>query len=653
PSRTGVNPNLGGINAVAIGADTTQRVTALWELLTYGVDYYIDGSRLWLALSARLDQNDYLAVSYQSGAGPVGTYPSANTPVPAGSPPADTLRLIVQPRVDASKGTFRHEMRHIYRVAGADLEPSSLLVNLSLNRSERPLLPGALGTYLAQLGLATTQDPTVFNRQDRLFPRTRDPGAMDILKESFIVFPTTQPFADNVKLTAAERNDSLYRTPDYLLYSEGPAAKFIFRLRYNASSTGDRSTLDLGALQIRDDSETLYYNGRKLDRGVDYSINYDLGRVTFLNPSELFGNGSGTIQARFEERGVFAVAPTQIYGLATRYSLGETGGINLMGLYQVEQSAFNRPQLGLEASAHMIGGISTDLRFRPSAITRLVNSLTSAPATAPSTLTLNAELALTKPDPNRSGQAYLEEFEGDPGIELSLRETVWSFGSRPQSTLGVDQIVGQVFDTADAAQLTWQNLIINDAGQVVELRARDIDDRIRVAGQQDNLETVLYAALQADTVGSFEGGLVRWKMPARPGAPRWRTMVTPLSSTGVDLSKNEFLEFWVFHPANHSVENAGVSLVFDLGTVSEDAIAIAPESLTVVGSDSSFSGRQFVGLGRLDTERQPTGIFNAETDDIGILNDRPDILISNGVPQQSVDLCRRQLSNAVQVYRWG
>jgi hypothetical protein len=647
PSRTGVNPNLGGINAVAIGSDTTQRVTALWELLTPN-DYYVDGSKLWIALSARLDQNDYLAVSYQSGAGPVGTYPSANRPVPSGSPPADTLRLIVQPRVDATKGTFRHEMRQVYRVAGADLDQSSLVVNLTVNRSERPLRPGALGTYLAELGLATSQDPNAFNRQDRLFPRSRDPSATLILKESFIVFPTTEPFADPARLTPAERNDSLYRTPDYLLFSEGPPAKFVFRLRYNASSASDRSTLDLGALQIRDESETLYYNGRRLERGVDYAINYDLGRVTFLNPTGLFGNSSGTIQARFEERGVFAVAPTQIYGLATRYSLGETGGINLMGLYQVEQSAFNRPQLGLEASAHMVGGISTDLRFRPSAVTRFVNSLTSAPATAPSSLTLNAELALTKPDPNRSGQAYLEEFEGDPGIELSLRETVWSFGSRPQSTLGVDQIVGQAFDTADVVQMTWQNLVPGPNGPA-EVRARDIDNRIQVAGQQDNLETVLYMSLQDDLSGG-----AHWTMPARPGAPRWRTMVTSLSSTGLDISKNEFLEFWVFHPADGGrVEDAGVSLVFDLGTVSEDAIAIAPESLTVNGSDSTFTGRQFVGLGRLDTERQQSGIFNAATDDIGILNDRPDNLVVNGLLQDHVALCRRRLSNTIDLFPWG
>src|SRR5262249_9388576 len=151
----------------------------------------------------------------------------------------------------------------------------------------------AASTYLAELGLATAADPTVFNSQDRLFPRNRDPNASLTIKESYIIFPTLQPFADPSHLTPTERSDSLYRTPGYLLLSEGPPAKFVFRLRYNASSTGDRSSLDLGALQIREGSEVLFLNGRRLDKGLDYNINYDLGQVTFLNPQALFGNSQG------------------------------------------------------------------------------------------------------------------------------------------------------------------------------------------------------------------------------------------------------------------------------------------------------------------------------------------------------------------------
>ncbi len=655
-TRNGVNPNLGGINAIAIGEDTVQRVTAQWQLLQRDLDYYVDPTGVWVALSARLDQNDYLAVSYRSAAGQVGTFPSQDAGLTPGQPPRDTLLLIVQPKVSAALATFRHEIRNVYRVAGADLDPNSLKVNLTLNRSERPLRPGALPTYLAELGLAVPADPNTFNLQDRLFPRTRDPNASLTIKDSYIVFPELQPFAGGAHLVATERNDSLYRTPGYLLYSEGPPGKFLFRLQYNASSGGDRSSLDLGALQIRDGSEALYLNGRRLDRGTDYNINYDLGQVTFVDPQGLFGGGSGTIQARFEERGIFAVAPTQIYGLSTRYSFGETGGVNLLGIYQLEQSAFNRPQLGFEASAQLVGGISTDLRFKPTAVTRFFNHLTSSPTTAQSRLDLNAEIAFTKPDPNRSGQAYLEEFEGDPGVPLSLRETLWEFGSKPQFTDGVQNLFGGAFDTTEAVQLTWQNLIPDPAtGSAAQLRARDIDNRIQVAGQQDQLETVLYMTLHPDTAGGQINtqSKIRWTLPTKLNRPRWRSMVTSLSPTGVDLSKNEFLEFWVYHDARSTADSAGVEMVLDLGSVSEDAIAAAPESLSVVAGDSVFTGRQFVGLGRLDTEREPTGVYNAAQDDIGILGDRPDNFVVNGEPFPDVALCKQQLANVVPVFPWG
>lgn len=652
-SRGGSNPNLGGITAIGLGADTTQRVTAQWELLSPNVDYYADPNALWVVLTRRLEENEYLAVSYQSAGGGIGTFPSADTPVQPGQAPRDTLRLIVEPRVGAQRVTFRHEMRQIYQVAGGDLNMASLKVTLMLNRSERPL-GGGSGTYLAALGLATSSDPSVFNSSERLFPRARDPGAALTLAEHYIVFPVLQPFGDPGTLTPAERNDSLYRTPNYLLLTEGPSAKFVFRLQYATTSAGEVSSLDLGALQIREGSEQLLFNGRRLEKGTDYTINYDLGKVTFSNPRLLFGEGGGQVQARFEERGIFAVAPTQIYGLAARYLLGDVGGVNLIGVYQVEGSAFNRPQLGFESSAHLMGGVTTDLRFRPQAVTRFMNRLTSAPSTAPSRLDINGELALSRPDPNRSGQAYLESFEGDPGMAVSMRESAWQLGSRPRYTDGVDQIVGAAFDSADAVQLTWQNLIATASG-TPELRASDIDPQLRVAGQGDQLETVLYTAFHPDTSGgqTRRDNTFRWVMPSRPNQPRWRSMVTPLSTTGTDLSRNEYLEFWMFR-GDSSADSAGMRLVVDLGEVSEDALALAPQTATIVGADSLYFGRQYTGVGVLNSEVDPfTGIFNAVTDDNGILGDRPDTLVVNGSTLIQPSLCSRSLSTDVLVFPWG
>src|SRR4029453_13727500 len=115
------------------------------------------------------------------------------------------------------------------------------------------------------------------------------------------LFPTPPPLGD-LRRTPGERPDSLYRTPLHLILSQGPPAKFQVRMHYNSAGAGDRSTLSLGALQIRDGSEQLLLGGRRLERGVDYTISYDLGQVTFLNPDALFGAGTSQISARFEEQ---------------------------------------------------------------------------------------------------------------------------------------------------------------------------------------------------------------------------------------------------------------------------------------------------------------------------------------------------------------
>ena len=653
-SQTVADPNLGGITALARTIDPNQSFGPVrWQLLIQGTDYYVDPSGLWIALATKLDQNDYLAVSYRTvGGKTVGSFPAEDK----GQGSTDSLRLIVEPKKGPEAVTFRQEMRQIYRVAGSDLDPTSLLVNLSVNRSERP--QGQSTTYLGLLGLASPTDQNVFDRDNRLFPRSRDPDAADVLRESYIVFPTLQPFADP-RLAPAERSDSLYTTPQYLLLAQGPAARFQIRLRYNSTGGGDRSTLSLGALQIKDGSEQLSLGGRRLERGVDYTISYDLGQVTFLNPDELFGGGTAQINARFEEQGLFAVAPTTILGLATSYSLGETGSINLIGMYQREQSAFNRPPLGFEASANLIGGVNTALHFKPSGVTRLLSHLTTKPAVAPSVFDVNAEVAMTKPDPNRSGQAYLEEFEADAGVPISLRENAWEFGSIPQQATGLEGIgFAGGFLPEDAVALTWQNLVpVQGTNQPVELRPQDIDSLIRIFGRTEQQETALYLTLHADTAGGIvqQDNHSRWTLPPRPGRPRWRSMVTSLSSTGLDITQDEYLEFWVFQPAGRPADSAGVRLIFDLGTVNEDALAIAPDTLTPAGSDTIFSGRQYVGQGRLDTERNLVDIFDAQVDDHGILGDRPDSLIdaTTGAPVDTLPLCQRILSNAVPVFPWG
>ncbi|HEX9283610.1 MAG TPA: hypothetical protein VF882_07470, partial [Gemmatimonadales bacterium] len=181
------NQNIGGVRAVACGPGPARAVDCgvqragpfQWEILQEGKDYYVDPGGAWFALASRLDQNDYLAVSYapvgalgcQAGQRCVGTFPVGANPDTA---VVDTLRLVYDPTlgVTAASPSFRFEIRSAYRVGGSEIVRETVQLTLTVNQRERTVLTGE--TYLARLGLALESDPATFDQYNRLFPRARD-----------------------------------------------------------------------------------------------------------------------------------------------------------------------------------------------------------------------------------------------------------------------------------------------------------------------------------------------------------------------------------------------------------------------------------------------------------------------------------------------
>ncbi len=655
-ASSGANANYDGVTA--LGINSGERVGPLrWRRLRANIDYWVSPSGLWFVLSGRIDPNDELAVSYTTVAGTrVGTLPTVDNPSRS-----DTLQLIYAPNRGPASSLFAYEMRQVYRIDANSLLRNTLRASILLGNSERA--DSGSGTYLSRLGLAVSTDAAVVDADNRVFPRLRDPGAKEIIRDAILVFPHATPFADPVALSAAERNDSLYRTPEYLLETQGPSTKFRFRFQYDAEGGGDRSGISLGGVRIAEKSEVIESNGLRLKPGIDYTIDYGTGRIDFLDPVGLFGNGSATITAQFEEQGFFAVAPTSIAGMVATLQLSRFGTLSFAGLYQAEQTAFTRPPVGFEPKASLLAGATADLRFGLSGLTRFSDKLVKAPRNAPSELLLNAEIAMSRPDPNRAHAAFLEEFENDGAIQLLANENAWRPGSRPQDPRGLETLgFANGFDLADAVQLIWQNVIPDATNHALKLSPRDIDTTIKLTASRTPVnEPVLYTTLHADTAGGIVDTISRshWSLPQRDLRPRWRTETYALSPTGVDLSRNDFFEFWLFESDDPTrgrpVERAQMRIVLDLGRVSEDAVSIAPDSFHVnTAGDTIYTGRQYIGRGRLDTEKTPFGTWSAIANDVGILGDRPDSLIGpGGVVIPFPVLCSDTLSSALTIYPWG
>src|SRR5207245_11491908 len=139
------------------------------------------------------------------------------------------LRLVYDPKpgVTVASPSFRFEIRGAYRLGGSDLTRETVALSLLLNQRERTVASGQ--TYLGRLGLSLTNDPNKFDQYNRLFPRDRDPQRGAPLQGYYAIFPHVRPFTAPVRLTAAERNASLYLTPRELLATQWPSSVFPLR----------------------------------------------------------------------------------------------------------------------------------------------------------------------------------------------------------------------------------------------------------------------------------------------------------------------------------------------------------------------------------------------------------------------------------------
>jgi len=312
-----------GVRAVACGPGTRAVDCSIqrqgpfeWEILQEGKDYYVDPTGTWFALANRLDQSDYLAVSYvtASGTDSIGTIP---VDASRDTAKVDTLRWFTTPKpsVNAASPTFRFEIRSAYRVGGREIDRTSVELALSVNQARtqcrRRYLPAAVESRAGERRDEVRQ-------YNRLFPAPAIRTRAIRCATCSSCFRTSRRSPIRRSSPRRKRNDSLYRTPRVYLATQGPPVG----LRAAPARTGDRLRRPVAAVaeQLPDPrgSERIYVGNRLLTREQDYSIDYTTGQLQFRNPDALFQGGVSQVRAQFEERAAFALAPTTTYGLSAR-----------------------------------------------------------------------------------------------------------------------------------------------------------------------------------------------------------------------------------------------------------------------------------------------------------------------------------------------
>ena len=668
------NPN--GPQFKIIGDPTSQR-GQIYELLRERVDYYVDPSLLWFALVAPLSQNtERLVVAYNVRINGRDTTIAST----GGTPDLQFIsgrdqfaNLIWDPRITPDDPVFRREIRSVYRIGGSDVRRETVQLQIFTGGSANQEKPsaGSADTYIQQFRIAEPTNNARFDNDNRLWPRPNDPnrlvaeggGMADVFRDHFLIFPSVQPFARAGLAGPLENpaNDSIYRTPGEYLYStRHPQSFYRIRVSYESQVGDEVGALSLNAVQLRPGSERLTIDGRPLVRGVDYEIDYELGRVTFLNPQALFPFAR-RVRVRYEENPLFTTIPTSIFGITTQFA-GEHGALNFTAIGQSQHTTFTRPPLGFEPASAVVAGVNGAFTFDASPLGRLIGK--SLPfrdsIVGPSTIELQGEFAVSRPRPNSQGQAYIEAFDGQGGTPVSLSDRDWYYSSQPTLGTRLAGLVGpRGLDLERGTTLAWQTNGTDRNGNELKFTIEQIDPQTELVGTGvSSPETLLWLTLYPLGIGGQRdpsSGQYRWTVANPLPGRRWRSIRTSLGPSGADLTGVETIEFWTLMDTSSVRRATNPILVVDIGDVSENSVAFAPETLTVgnrepgtgnSASDSTYSGKKLQGYGRLDSERDPfSRAFNVDVNDTGLPGDVVDtlVVVSGGVAKADtgVRICTR------------
>jgi len=648
----GQPPNPNGPQFRLLGNPRSRR-GQVYEYLREGVDYYADPSLLWIALVRPLAlNNERLVVAYRVRInGRDTTYVNTGgTPDLQFTPPPreQFANLIWDPDVNPGDPAFDREIRSVYRLGGSDLRRQSVILKVVTGSSEdqeKPVAGGA-DTYLKLFGLAQSTNSSSFDLENRIWPRPTDPNfelslgspGAHTIQDQFLIFPSAKPFASTGLAVAGNpSNDTIYTTPpEYVRSSQRPEAVYHIRMRAQSEGSGDAGALMLGTVQIRPNSERLLVDGIPLTRGTDYSVDYDLGRVSFNRPDSLFPRPR-QVTVQYEENPVFEETPTSIFGATAEFPM-TNGQLNFTAISQSQRTNFTRPPLGFEPAASLVAGVSALFNFEPEPLTRLVSKLPYGPTTVPSRVAFSAELAASRPQTNASQQAYLESFEGEGGLPIALNDPQWYYSSQPALGTKLPARFGaNVFDLDRATTLAWQSNGNDADGKPVTYRITDIDTAVTQSGVGfSGPEQLLWLTLYPLSIGGQldnASGIFRWTVPNAPSGRRWRSIRTVLNPSGADISHAENLEFWALIPTG-SDQAKNPILVFDFGDISENSVAFGPDTLIIrpepsLGSiDTLYHAKQIQGLDTLNSERDPfSRAFNVASNDSGLAGDVVDSLV--------------------------
>lgn len=460
------------------------------------------------------------------------------------------LKLLKPQKPDLHSLAWDYEQRNYYQLRqdGITLDSASLQYNTA--QGGPAIETDTAGAnkdhkFLEILGL----DP---NRDGRLEYPEFD-GSTGLIR-----FPGRHPF-DSSALSV--RDSLIYRVdPATLTRGEGRSYRLV--VQYSSAT----ESYYLGQPDISDKSERVIVEGQTWTRGVDYTIDYATGILSFIRALP----PDADIQVTYEYSPLFSVSQKSLVGGRAEWSASQQGKLGTSIFYRSENTRDEKPALGSEPFSRIIAETDASYTVTSDAVSAVLDRLPLLRAQAPSSFSASAEGAVSMPDPNTRGAAYLDDFEGTTITrDVSIVPVLWSWGSVP---------VGKDTSRFAHTRLAWLKPTVGVRNDSV-FGATDEEDRDR--------HDVLKVTFTPD-----------------PGDPEsWAGMMTSAAQSGTSMNLNDVEDLRMILKTRGATGTIHVTVGM---SISEDA-------------PRRNRGGAIVGLnGRNDTEDKDANGVLSELEDTGL-----------------------------------
>ncbi len=577
---------------------------------------YTFNARLgYISLNQALNGNEVLAVAYEYTIGGK-TYRVGDLTNTGIDPPKVMFLKLIKGRVNNTKlPTWDLMMKNIYALGGYQLDKKDFKLDVMYyvdsigNRLNYiPTTPAQPNVYAKPLNRLMNLDKVNQNNDPR------PDGEFDFIEGIMInsatgriIFPVREPFGSYLRskftdsLSAAPYTyDALYDSTRIFAIQQADKNKFSLKGSYISKYGSD---IPLNAINIPQGSVKVTAGGAPLVENVDYTVDYNLGRVKIINQSIL--NSGTPINISLESNTLFSIQSKTLFGSRFDYAVNKDLVLGGTLLRLNERPITQKVNMGDEPIANTIWGVDGTWRTQSRWLTKMIDKLPGISTKEVSTITVSGEFANLIPGNNKAigknGTAYIDDFEGSQST-IDLRNVgSWILASTPSNP------ANPLFPEADSitraygknrALFNWYIIDPLFYRDIEDVTPPNIDDNeisnhlVRQVPEKEifpnrdaqNGQVVVLPVLNMSFYPDERGPYNYDTDPSHidPGTGKftnpqshWGGIMRRIETTDFDVANVEFIQFWMMDPFNSNTQNTnagGGDLYFNLGNVSEDVL---------------------------------------------------------------------------------